>query len=209
MSGFDVRLDGFDEGAQEPPVAALCRLFGLSREVSAELVAGLPRVVKRDVDHDLAQRIVAALHGVGGHAVIVPHAADADAGPARPSSPAQVSVPVPRVSEVPPEALEHGPTPAFAPIDIDSSGGTGDSSRPLELGDSMEDATRRSSTMPPRPSGHQDTYVAGTNIPSASARPPPHPLRAKAGATAAAAIRVLSLATVLAVISAIAYALSR
>lgn len=79
MKRFDIRLEGFDPGAGEPPGEALARLFGMAPQSAERLVQSLPRIVKRDVEDAQAQRILEALQGAGAQVSL-------EASPIRPAA---------------------------------------------------------------------------------------------------------------------------
>jgi hypothetical protein len=68
---FDIWLRAFESNSAESGPAALSRLFGIPPEVAAGLLRALPRVVRREAPVLQAQRIVAALESIGGHAEMV------------------------------------------------------------------------------------------------------------------------------------------
>jgi len=65
---FEVWLESLAGTTTESAEQALSRAFGIPLESAREMVAALPRVVKRDADAGLAARIVAALEAIGGRA---------------------------------------------------------------------------------------------------------------------------------------------
>ncbi len=70
---FDIWLHAIAPTAHEPAAAALGRVFGISVAAAEELIASLPRVVKRDASAEQTQRILAVLYAVGARAEAVAH----------------------------------------------------------------------------------------------------------------------------------------
>jgi hypothetical protein len=67
---FDVRVISFDSQAVDP-VEALIRVFKVERAVAQELVGRLPRVIKRGVPIETAQRFCDVLDRMGARTEIV------------------------------------------------------------------------------------------------------------------------------------------
>jgi hypothetical protein len=67
---FDVRVLAFDPSAPDP-VLALVRVFKVDRSLAVELVSGLPRVVKRGVPLETAQRFSHVLASLGAQTEVV------------------------------------------------------------------------------------------------------------------------------------------
>src|SRR5688572_33371958 len=67
---FDVRVLAFDPSAPDP-VLALMRVFKVDRSLAEELISGLPRVVKRGVPLETAQRFSHVLGSLGAETEVV------------------------------------------------------------------------------------------------------------------------------------------
>ncbi|HMJ10596.1 MAG TPA: hypothetical protein VK524_04270 [Polyangiaceae bacterium] len=63
MERYDIYLRGFS--SSEPAVAGLQRVFGIDPKRAAELVRSLPRVIKREVPSEQAERYQQALSSLG------------------------------------------------------------------------------------------------------------------------------------------------
>jgi hypothetical protein len=68
---FDVRVLAFDPLRAPDPADALVRAFQVDRAVAEEAVSKLPRVLKRAMSLEMAQRFCEVLDGVGAQGEIV------------------------------------------------------------------------------------------------------------------------------------------
>jgi hypothetical protein len=68
---FDVRVIAFDPQAAVDPVEALIRLFKIERSFAREVVHRLPRVIKRGVSLEMAQRLAQVLERIGAQVEIL------------------------------------------------------------------------------------------------------------------------------------------
>lgn len=68
---FDVRVTAFDPQAAVDPVEALMRLFKIERSFAREVVHRLPRVIKRGVPLETAQRLSQVLERIGARVEIL------------------------------------------------------------------------------------------------------------------------------------------
>jgi hypothetical protein len=68
---FDVRVLAFDPHSTEDPVDALVRVFRVERAIARELVHRLPRVIKRAVTLETAQKFCDVLERMGARTEIV------------------------------------------------------------------------------------------------------------------------------------------
>jgi hypothetical protein len=68
---FDVRVTAFDPQAAVDPVEALMRLFKIERAFAREVVHRLPRVIKRGVPLETAQRLSQVLERIGARVEIL------------------------------------------------------------------------------------------------------------------------------------------
>jgi hypothetical protein len=68
---FDVRVIAFDPHAAVDPVEALVRLFKIDRSFAREVVHRLPRVIKRGVTLEMAQRLGQVLERIGAQVEIL------------------------------------------------------------------------------------------------------------------------------------------
>jgi hypothetical protein len=68
---FDVRVTAFDPQAAVDPVEALMRLFKIERAFAREVVHRLPRVIKRGVPLETAQRLSQVLERIGAQVEIL------------------------------------------------------------------------------------------------------------------------------------------
>jgi hypothetical protein len=68
---FDVRVIAFDPHAAVDPVEALIRLFKIERAFAREVVHRLPRVIKRGVSLEMAQRLGQVLERIGAQVEIL------------------------------------------------------------------------------------------------------------------------------------------
>lgn len=103
MELFDVHVLGF-EVSEERATRALMRVFGLNEAASRIFVHSVPRVGKRRVPKDTAERYIRALHAVGAIVecrLCAPNAEVAAAGSGG------VSLPPPEVSSFPGAAVPH------------------------------------------------------------------------------------------------------
>jgi hypothetical protein len=76
---FDVRVIAFDPHAAVDPVEALIRLFKIDRTFAREVVHRLPRVIKRGVTLEMAQRLGQVLERIGAQVEILVSERGADA----------------------------------------------------------------------------------------------------------------------------------
>jgi hypothetical protein len=100
MELFDVHVLGF-EVSEERATRALMRVFGLNEAASRIFVHSVPRIGKRRVPKDTAERYIRALHAVGAIVecrLCTPSTAD-------PGN--QVSLPAPTVSSFPGTVMPH------------------------------------------------------------------------------------------------------
>jgi hypothetical protein len=101
MELFDVHVLSF-EVSEERATRALMRVFGLNEAASRIFVHSVPRIGKRRVPKDTAERYIRALHGVGAIVecrLSTPSSAQ--------SASAGASLPVPQVSSFPGTAVPH------------------------------------------------------------------------------------------------------
>ncbi|HEX6239275.1 MAG TPA: ribosomal protein L7/L12, partial [Polyangiales bacterium] len=68
---FDVRITAFDPQAAVDPVEALMRLFKIERAFAREVVHRLPRVIKRGVPLETAQRLSQVLERIGARVEVL------------------------------------------------------------------------------------------------------------------------------------------
>jgi hypothetical protein len=68
---FDVRVIAFDPNSTEDPVESLVRVFRVERTIARELVNRLPRVIKRGVPLETAQKFCDVLERLGARTEIV------------------------------------------------------------------------------------------------------------------------------------------
>lgn len=85
MDEVDVWLLSFNDASEADPVEGLVRVFHMDSAKAEDLLAHLPRVVKRRVKPPMGQRFVAALESIGAKAVIRPSRTSSQ--PPRPSTP--------------------------------------------------------------------------------------------------------------------------
>lgn len=101
MELFDVHVLGF-EVSEERATRALMRVFGLNEAASRIFVHSVPRIGKRRVPKDTAERYIRALHAVGAIVecrLCTPSSAE--------SASAGASLPAPTVSSFPGTAMPH------------------------------------------------------------------------------------------------------
>lgn len=102
MELFDVHVLGFDV-SEERATRALMRVFGLNEAASRIFVHSVPRIGKRRVPKDTAERYIRALHAVG--AIVECRLTRTSAEPVTGSG--GVSLPAPTVSSFPGAAVPH------------------------------------------------------------------------------------------------------
>jgi hypothetical protein len=103
MELFDVHVLGF-EVSEERATRALMRVFGLNEAAARIFVHSVPRIGKRRVPKDTAERYIRALHAVGAIVecrLCNPSSAEAASGSGG------VSLPAPAVSSFPGAAVPH------------------------------------------------------------------------------------------------------
>jgi hypothetical protein len=111
---FDVRVIAFDPHAAVDPVEALIRLFKIERAFAREVVHRLPRVIKRGVTLEMAQRLGQVLERIGAQVEILVSERNADQSEGGPRSNEPLSLPRATLGKgLPPpspEALVHEPS---------------------------------------------------------------------------------------------------
>jgi len=102
MELFDVHVLGFDV-SEERATRALMRVFGLNEAASRIFVHSVPRIGKRRVPKDTAERYIRALHAVGAivECRLTPNSAEPLTGSGG------VSLPAPTVSSFPGAPVPH------------------------------------------------------------------------------------------------------
>lgn len=111
---FDVRVIAFDPHAAVDPVEALIRLFKIERAFAREVVHRLPRVIKRGVTLEMAQRLGQVLERIGAQVEILVSERNPDQPEGGSRSNAPMSLPRATLGKgLPPpspEALVHEPS---------------------------------------------------------------------------------------------------